>query len=53
MWSDRLERIAKCMDELEVCRKAMQCEEPTNIRMAIQIGECDQLTELHRLLWEI
>ncbi len=53
MWSDRLERIAKCMDELENIRESQRLyKEPTSLRMIIQVGELDQLSELHRLLYD-
>ena len=50
MWSDRLERIATCMAELE--RIYADYKAAPEQAMAICIGELDQLSELHRLLWE-
>jgi hypothetical protein len=53
MWSDRLERIATCMDELENNRESQRkYKEPASLRMIIEVGEMDQLSELHRLIWE-
>ncbi len=55
MWSDRLERIEKCMDELAYNRDSQRkYKEPADLRMVIEVGELDQLEELHRLLhdWE-
>lgn len=53
MWYDRLERIVKCMDELENNREYQRLyKEPAMLRMIIEVGELDQLAELHRLLYE-
>ena len=41
------------MDELEYNRESQRnYKEPVSLRMIIQVGECDQLEELHRLIWE-
>lgn len=50
MWSDRLERIATCMAELE--RIYADYKAAPEQAMFICIGEMDQLSELHRLLYE-
>lgn len=50
MWSDRLERIATCMAELE--RIYADYKAAPEQAMFICIGEMDMLSELHRLLWE-
>jgi type II secretory pathway component PulJ len=50
MWSDRVERIATCMDELARVRRTFGKHHPQ--AMIIEVGEMDQLSELHRLLWE-
>jgi hypothetical protein len=50
MWSDRLERIATCMAELE--RIYAGYKEQPELAMIIAVGELDQLSELHRLVWE-
>lgn len=53
MWYDRVERIVKCMDELESNREAQRLhKEPAMLRMIIEVGELDQLEELHRLLYD-
>ncbi len=47
-WMDavtRLEQIDRVMQELEQCR--------ADSSMGSAIGELDQLTELHRLLYEV
>lgn len=52
MWSDRLERIAACTDALEWAREQRK-KRLTGLDAVInQIGECDQLEELHRLLYD-
>jgi hypothetical protein len=50
MWSDRLERIATCMAELE--RIYADYKAAPEQAMFICIGEMDQLSELHRLLFD-
>ena len=50
MWSDRLERIATCMAELE--RIYADYKAAPELGMFICVGEMDQLSELHRLVWE-
>jgi hypothetical protein len=50
MWSDRLERIATCMAELE--RIYADYKAAPEQAMFIAVGEMDQLSELHRLVWE-
>jgi hypothetical protein len=50
MWSDRLERIATCMAELE--RIYADYKEQPELATIIAVGELDQLSELHRLLYE-
>jgi hypothetical protein len=50
MGSDRLERITTCMAELERIRETFGKNHPQAV--IIQVGECDWLSELHRLLWE-
>ena len=49
-WSDRLERIAKCMDELARIRATFGKKNPEAV--GAQIGQCDWLEELHRLLYD-
>jgi len=51
MWSDRVERIATCMDELARVRRTFGKHHPQ--AMIIEVGEMDQLSELHRLLWDL
>jgi len=50
MWSDRVERIATCMEDFAWCRA--QRSTPEGKTMINQVGELDQLSELHRLIWE-
>ena len=50
MWSDRLECITKCMEELARIRSTFGTHHPE--ATGIEIGELDQLEELHRLLYE-
>jgi hypothetical protein len=51
MWSDRVERIVTCMDTLASIRSTFGKKYPVDLTMVIQVGELDQLEELHRLLW--
>jgi len=50
MWSGRTERICTCMDEL--ARIRADYKQQPELAMIIAVGELDQLSELHRLLWE-
>ena len=50
MWSDRLERITQCMEELERVRETFGKKHPQAV--IIQVGQCDWISELHRLLWD-
>jgi hypothetical protein len=47
---DRLRRIATCTDELARIRSTFGKNHPQ--AMIIEVGELDQLEELHRLIWE-
>ena len=49
---DRLTQITNTMQELEYNRESQRKYKETDLRMIIQVGECDQLEELHRLIWE-
>jgi hypothetical protein len=51
MWSDRVERIATCMDELARLRNTFGHFHPQAV--IIEVGELDQLEELHRLVWDL
>jgi hypothetical protein len=55
MWSDRVERIVACMEFLEWVRSqwpANRLNPDRGAAMINQVGELDQLSELHRLIWE-
>lgn len=49
---DRLTQITNTMQELEYNRESQRKYKETDLRIIIQVGECDQLEELHRLIWE-
>ena len=54
---DRLSRITRCMNELEFIRGWYGKSEAELATkgfwvMGLELGEMDQLTELHRLLYE-
>jgi hypothetical protein len=48
--SDRVRQIARCMDELEVCRAYMQPHCSQHDREAAFDGYMDWLMELHELV---
>ena len=50
MRSLRQKAIATCMDDLAAIRSTFGKNHPQSV--SIQVWECDQLEELHRLIWE-
>ena len=50
MISLRQKAIATCMDDLAAIRSTFGKNHPQSV--SIQVWECDQLEELHRLIWE-
>lgn len=53
IYDDRLTQITKTMQELENIHIAMEKHKDPLTAIIIQVGECDQLEELHRLLYEV
>ena len=45
----RIEQIARCTDELQMCREH---RDPCPDADLWTLGQMDWLTELHRLIWE-
>jgi len=60
LWCQRLDNISRCCDTLEEVRHTRKWAkdwditgDELGIMMACEIGELDQMEELHRLLYEL
>jgi len=49
----RIAQIVKATDELAWCRNQRKQPMVDDVAMLNQVGECDWLSELHRLLYEV